>query len=50
MNLVKFDGKFIFNMDLVPFIGLGCGLDFFSNTRRLIILLPFVSIEIGLRR
>ncbi len=50
MNLVKLNGKFILNIDLVPFIGLGLGIDHFSNTKRLIILFPFVSIEIGYKK
>ena len=49
MNLVKLNGRYIFNLDLMPFIGLGVGLDFFQSTKRLIILLPFVSVELGLR-
>ena len=49
MNIIKLKGKIIFNLDLVPFIGLGAGIDFFNQTKRLIILLPFVSIELGYR-
>ena len=47
MNIIKLKGKIIFNLDLVPFIGLGIGVDFFNQSKRLIILLPFVSIELG---
>jgi hypothetical protein len=47
MNIIKLKGKIIFNLDLVPFIGLGVGVDFFNQSNRVIILLPFVSIELG---
>ena len=50
MNLIKHNGRHRLHIMFIPIIGIGIGYDTVGSYRSLVILLPFVSIELGIEQ